>query len=528
MKKRSCVNIETASPLPTMKKTSYPSIPILLPILLLSLLSLSGCAVELPVVTPAPVVLATPAPVTDAPPVTTQTQPAGVPRQEGTMVVTATITPAAVVEAPTAAPTPMLSTHPTVTETLAAGLEYVRLGFKLKMPPVTAFTPVQPPADLEGVSIEQALTADGWVAVISPVKASASGRSYRTIIFSKDTGKKVMRWWGQVDDQGLASTVVFTGMPRPKSTRVKGIAGRVVQLPPGSAYPRYFEDEEGRRYGVATNKEAIQPLLKNLTEEDGRVQVWGELRYAVDDVNGRRILVRKYNLLDVAPEEVLARAASQVAGQPDGGNEETGVAPYAIVVDPLPHTVIRTQVQVAGEAGGLAGDHVILRVEHEDGGALGEMTVPLAPAASGTAAFSTLLSFKNPPVMSRGRIAVYAPAGGEFSLLGWTEVRFAGDVGDKRVTILQPEAGAGIRGQVQAAGRAENIPSGQLLVRVEDAAGIVLGKARAAIEADGGWRVQVTFRRPKTARRGVIAVYVPGSESDGLILLAQIPVQLKR
>ncbi len=499
------------------------SIPfLLLPILLI----LSGCAAALPVVTPAPVALATPAAVTETPqPVAAQPTAIDAPPQADATAAAPTV----VVEAPTATATPIPPAHPTVTETLTAGLEYVRSGFKLKMPPATAFTPAQPPADLEGVSIEQTLTADGWVAVISPVATSAPGRGYRTIIFSKDAGKKVMRWWGQVDDQGLASTVVFTGMPRPKSTRVKGITGRVVQLPPGSAYPRYFEDEEGRRYGVITNKEAIQPLLENLTEEDGRVQLWGELRYAVNDVNGRRILVRKYNLLDAAPEEVLARATSQASDQSQGeGGGEVGVAPYAIVYEPLPHTVIHTQVQVAGEVGGLADDHVILRVEHEDGSLLGEMAAPLTPADAGGATFSAILPFTNPPVMSNGRIAVYAPAGGEEALLGWTEVRFAGDVGDKRIVIWQPQADAGIRGQVLAAGQAENIPAGQLLVRVEDTAGVVLGKARANIKSDGNWRVKVTFRRPKTARPGVIAVYVPGPDGNGLILLAQTPVKLKR
>ena len=477
---------------------------------------MSGCALEMPVVTPAPVVLATPVP-TSSPPLASN--PTATPQPT---------TPPAITPSPTlpATATPVRFTQPTVEETLRAGLTYLQAGFKLKMPPPEAFTPGEPPTDLEGVRIEQALHAAGWTVVISPIEALSPERGYRTIIFSKDTGRQVMRWWGQVDDQGLASTVVFTGMPRPKSTRVKGITGKVVQLPPGSAYPRYFEDMKGRRYGIATNKEAIRPLLERLTEADGRVQFWGELRYAVNDVNGRRILVRKYNLLDVSPEEVLARTP-RGADRSDGGAEgEIGIAPYAIIDAPLPHTVIHAQVQVRGEVGGLTDNQVILRVELADGRVLGEVTVPLIATGAGSATFSATVPFINPAVLSEGRIAVYAPAGDEDALLGWTVVRFAGDVGDKRVVIQQPEAGAGIRGQVLVTGRAENISAGPFLVRVEDVAGTVYGKARAKLRADGFWQVQITFRRPKTARSGVIAVYQP--TPDGLILLAQQPVRLKR
>ena len=491
-------------------------------LLILSLLILNGCIRSAPEPTAIPQQTATPEPVTAIPPPAIITLPPGGP-------------PSPEVEAtPTAPPTPTATpippAHPTVTETLAAGLAYVRSGFKLKMPRMEAFSPVEPPADLDGVDVEQALAADGWVAVISPVEASAWGQSYRTIILSKDAGEKVMRWWGQVDAQGIASSVVFTGMPRPKSTRVKGITGKIVQLPDGNPYPRYFEDAKGRRFGIATNKEAIRPLLEHLTEADGRVQLWGELRYAVNDVQGRRILVRKYNLLDVTPEEVLARATPQPSDSSEGDeltDEETAPA-VAFIRQPKPHEVIHTQVQVAGDVMGLAGDQVIVRVEHKDGRLLGEAAAPLTPDAAGNASFTAVVPFTNPHALSQGRIAVYAPAGGDEALLGWVEVRFAGDVRDQRVTILQPEAGAGVRGRVKVAGRAEHITTDKLLVRVEDSAGAVLGKARAAIDANGNWRVRVPVRHPKTARPGVIAVYVVDPDDGSLTLLAQIPVKLKR
>jgi len=177
---------------------------------------------------------------------------------------------------------------------------------------------------------------------------------------------------------------------------------------------------------------------------------------------------------------------------------------------------------------GLAGDQVIVRVEHEDGRLLGEAVVPLIPDVAGNASFTAMVPFTNPHALSSGRVAVYAPAGGDEALLGWVEVRFAGDVRDQRVTILQPEAGAGVRGRVKVAGRAEHIATDKLLVRVEDSAGVVLGKARAAIDANSNWRVRIPVQRPKTARPGVIAVYVVDPDDNALTLLAQIPIQLKR
>jgi len=55
-----------------------------------------------------------------------------------------------------------------------------------------------------------------------------------------------------------------------------------------------------------------------------------------------------------------------------------------------------------------------------------------------------------------------------------------------------------------------------------------MGKSRAKINAKGAWRASIQFRRPKTARQGVIAVYDVNPDDGSLILLAQIPVWLKR
>ena len=473
-------------------------------VFLLASLTMVGCAFESPVVTPAPILLSTAqsAAGTVAPIATASPIP-----------VTSSATPPAL--EPTATPenvaTPAipLPDHPTITESLAAGLTYVQSGFKLQLPPADSFTPAQPP-ELSSVEIEQALASGPWLVAISPVGLNENGLGSRTVIISNDSGNKTMRWWGQVDEYGTASTVVFTGMPRPASVPVKGAVGKIIVLPPGSAYERYFENEDGRRFGIASNKEVISTLLANMTEADGLIQVWGELRYAVDDYNGRRILVRNYDLKDVEPETILARAQdAQQSTTASDENADIDLGPIAIIYEPKPRAVIHGQVQVVGEVDQPVGEQIVVRVELADHQTLGETRALLGPPQDGVARFAAVVPFTDPPGLSEGRIAIYGNDStmGQLQLLGWQEVRFAGDVGEKQVTILQPEEGAAIRGQIQVAGRAENIPSGTLLVRVEDAAGDVLGKASARIGPKQGWRTTIQFRRPKTARPGVIAVY---------------------
>lgn len=485
------------------------------------LLLLSGCSVALPVATPAPVQLATAQPVTE-----TALPPAATLAVQAAASATAPPQPD---PSPTVTPVPLPDT-PTMTETLAAGLSYVQAGFKLKMPAADSFAPTQPP-DLSSVEIEQALASGPWLAAIGPVGLDENDHSYRVIILSNESGRETMRWWGQVDEHGTASTTVFTGMPRPKSTKVKGIIGKIALLPEGSAYERYFENAKGQRFGIISNKEAISALLANMTEADGRIQVWGELRYAVDDYNGRRILVRNYDLKDVQPEVILARSQTSQADQPAPSSEagEADLGPSAIVRQPQSRAVIHGQTQVAGEVDNLTGAEVIVRAEDADGQTLGEIAVAPEPPQDGRAQFTAVLPFADPPSLSEGRIAIYAPdPTGQPLLLGWQEVRFAGPVGDMGVTILQPGSGTAIRGAVLVKGQAQNIPSGSLLVRVEDTAGVVMGKAKASIGTADNWGAKVSFRRPKTARAGVIAVYDVNSADGSLTLLALTPVKLKK
>ncbi len=504
--------------------------------LFLTLLFVAGCATQLPMATPAPVLLATAQPTdeTAAPVgeiVLTPDASASLTTTPAATAIIMTATPAA---SPTptpviATPTPTPPQHPTIEETLAAGLTYVQSGFKLTLPPAESFVPVQPP-EMSSLEIEQALASGPWLVIVSPAELNENGLAYRTIIISTEGNGKTSRWWGQVDEYGTASTVVFTGMPRPRSVNVNGATGKIVRLPEGSAYERYFESEDGKRFGIASNKDVIKTLLANMTEADGLIQVWGELRYAVNDFNGRRILVRNYDLKDIEPETILARSQPADNIQTPSAEESAGSGPVAVISQPKTWEVIHGVANVTGQIMNPVGGMILIQVEESEGESLGKTAVILGPQRDGVAHFAAVVPFTDPPAMGHGRIAIYTPASdtGQRQLLGWQEVRFAGDVGDMDATILQPQAGAAIKGQVQVVGGATNIPTDTLLVRVEDAAGDVLGKAKAKIGANGGWKTNIKFKRPTTARPGVISVYVTSSDGDGLILLAQTPVKLKR
>jgi len=433
---------------------------------------------------------------------------------------------------PTPTPTPILQ-HPTITETLQSGITYIRAGFKIiVISDAEAFTPVEPP-EFNSVEIEQALFSEPWLAAIGPLETNEQGLHYRTIILSRKKGKATLRWWGEVDENGIASTVVSSGMPRPKSEKVKGMIGTITHTPPGSAYPYCFKNQKRQRFGITSNKTVIRNLLDNMTEADGRIQVWGELRYAVDDCLGRRILVDKYDLKDVDPETILGRTPATPSLQetvtPEV-DEDRNFGPIALIYEPKPHSFIRKTITVTGEIIEPVGNQIVIQVENEAEQVLGSTTISIEPQITTSAPFTATLSFADPPAISKGRIAVYAPEleTGVLQLVGWQEIRLSGDAGDKQATILKPTLGATIRQKVRVVGQATNIPNDFLLVRVEDLAGVVMGKSKAKIDTAGNWQTVVQFRRPRTTRPGVIAVYVVNANDKTKVLLTRIPVKLKR
>ncbi len=467
------------------------------------LLVISGCTAALPIATPK-------TEQSTSPPVRATT-----PAPNATPGPTSPTAPAATTT-PTTIPLPA---HPQPAEALSAGLLYVSKGFKLKMPSAKTFQ-ATPTPEMSSVTIEQALASGPWLVVIGQMAVDESGRGYRPIIISNAQRKETQRWWGQVDEAGLASSVVFTGMPRPKSTRIKGMMGTVTALPAGSAYARYFENEQGERFGIASNNETISQLLPLLRPEDGPLQVWGELRYGVNAYWGRRILVRKYDLPQADPQQILARAAATPTTT-DSSESDTDLGPIATLLQPPARAILNASVQILAVVEHPSSQQLVVRAEDAHGQVLGQAPVTLDDQNQ----VALVLPFTDPPSLSHGRIAIYQAE--DDLLLGWQQVRFAGPVNGQRVSITQPAAQDELCGKTKVMGNASGLLVDTLLVQIEDTAGVIMGKSQVQPGPDGLWQTTIKCRRPKTARPGVVAVYALSPDKQRILLAIQ-PIKLKK
>lgn len=433
----------------------------------------------------------------------------------------------AAVAAPTPAPT-VVSINPETIRDQA--LAFVRGAYLLALPADASFvaTPIDP--TVAATPLAASYASGPWQVHIG-APYDVGGRLVSPAILIK-TGSDT-RWWGEVGADGLITTVVAARMPSPASRRANGWVGRIVKLPTGSPYDDYFEDAQGNRYGVASNRANVQTMLASLTAYKGQVRVSGEVRFAAPDYNGRRLLVRQIDLLDAPPVDA-AEPTAPLPGAAESPPPVAGVGPIGALSQPTPQSVVATSVRVAGHAEGLFENKVIVRVEAEDGTVLGEVIAITDAAAEGqNGSFSVDAPFQNPATTSKGRVAIYGenPTDGSLILLAWVNTLFAGSTAGKGVTISEPQEGERVKGMTVVRGTAIGLDGTMLLVRVEDAAGIVFGQARTqvnapAAQAPAEWQVKLPISRPRTVRSGRIAVYELRAGDDSMTLLAAHAVQL--
>lgn len=474
------------------------------------LLLLSACVSTLPVQTPS---APTPPPAS-ASPTTAAAE---------TMEVFPTQTP----HEATAAPTPTLSPVPAPDPILARdlALDYLQQGYQLSLPPGEAFAETDASAiEITGLEAHVAYAADNWRVALGLSDITPPGAIDVVI----DNHKTDARWWGQVDSAGFVVTVVGVNLPRPPSKAVVGWKGVVHQFPAGSPYDDYFEGAKGNRHGITSNDSAIQSILQALAYYEGRVQIWGELRYAAKDVNGRQILVDRIELLDGPLPEI----ALQTDSTPAAPSEEGAIlGPTGVIFSPAFGTMLVDHVLVEGEAEGIFENQVLVRVEAEDGAVLGEAPATTdAPDIGQRGRFVVDVPFANPPAVTEGRVALYSADArdGSLNLLAWVNVRYAGAASDQLATILSPEPNTRIKGQVNVSGTAVGVHERRVLVRIEDLTGVVWGKKRTQTDGIGNWQVNITMQSPPTARPGRIAVYDVDPETGLRVLLAEQPVYLRR
>ncbi len=509
--------------------------------------ALGACVSSLPVGSPAPTVEAPAAPpavepATPAAITSTQVSTLTMPLVQSGEAITATQTITGPAPAPpTESPPPALPTSvltPGAVRDIA--LDYVRGAYRLTLPANADFIPATVELGAELVQATAGFATGPWQLVVGAPYLVAS-RMVSPVLLA-NAGNDT-RWWGEVGDDGIVVTVVSARMPRPRSQQADGWVGRVVKLPPGAPFDDYFAGEGGNQHGIDSNRADVLTLLGSLTAYQGRVRVFGELRFAAPDYNGRRLLARRIDLLDPPPLDATDSAATP-GGQPapalpspaPGASPANAFGPTGAIFSPLPRTALSERVQVAGEVEGAFENKVIVRVETEAGEVLGAVAVVVDAAEMGDkGGFAVELPFQDPPAAASGRVAIYSenPADGSLSLLAWVNVALAGPTAGKSASITAPAPGTQLEGSVQVAGTAMGMKDETILVRVEDLAGTVLGQARsrvsaAAAEAEGAWQVRFSLRKPRTARPGRIAVYRLDPADDSTTLLTTVEVMLAR
>ncbi len=480
---------------------------------LILLALLGGCVTELPT-TPPPTPEAVISPEPLPPPKST---PAASPTATDEAP-----TPAPPEATPTPSPPPGPSTPaPETARDLA--LDYLRGGYRVALPANESFAAADLMLEVAGMDVVAAYSSGPFQVFVG--RPQPAGPQWLTPVNVRNTQSQA-NWWGDVYPDGVVTTTIAAGLPAPRSQRVSDWVGRVVKLPPGGPFDDYFEGVQGNRHGIASNTPRVAEILDRLAAYEGRVKIWGELRYGVDDYNARRLLVSRIELLDgelpAAAEET--EAAEEAPPDPD-------VGPTGALFDPLPGAVLSDSVWVRGEAENIFENSVIVQVEDASGVVLGKQPAITDAAEMGQRGwFEVAVDFVNPAGAGSGRVSLYSedPANGELTLLAWVNVRLAGAGTGGQAQILRPQAQTPIRGAVVVGGTASGLAGDVVLVRVEDLAGSVWGQAQAKILAGGEWEVRVTFRNPPTPRSGRITIYAVGERGAPAAVLATIPVDLAR
>ncbi len=439
--------------------------------------------------------------------------------------------------APTAPPA-ALPTSILAPETVRdAALDFVRGAYQIDLPANADFAPADIQSEVESVQAAASYVSGAWQMIVG-APYIIEGRIVTPAILANATNDT--RWWGEVGDDGVTTTVVSARMPRPRSQRADGWVGRIIKLPSGSPFDDYFEGDAGNKHGIDSNQAEVLTLLESLTDYQGRVRVYGELRFAAPDYNGRRLLARRIDLLDPPPDETAAplptapeqpAPTSQSFTPVPSTPPASGFGPVGALFSPLPRTALSEKVQVSGEAEGLFENKVIVRVETGAGEVLGAVVVAVDAAEMGDkGGFAVELPFQNPSAPTQGRVAIYSesPADGSLNLLAWVNIGLAGPSSGKSAVIVSPEPGATVEGSVQVTGTAAGMRDEVVLARVEDLAGTVLGQARSRVSAAGDWQVKFSLRKPRTARPGRIAVYGVNPADNSTTLLATVDVKLAR
>ncbi|HEY54011.1 MAG TPA: hypothetical protein G4N94_11190 [Caldilineae bacterium] len=440
-------------------------------------------------------------------------------------------TPVFVAEAsppPAPIPTPTL-TLPSILEPPAArdlALAFLRGAYQVKLPDSADFEPAVINQDVASdVTSVAAFSSGPWLVSLGDAQFQEGGVTRPVIISNDSTGAS---WRGQIDGQGIVSTLLAVGLPTYEPQRVRGWVGQIVKLSAESPYDDYFFSERRGSHGIDSLDPAVLAELERYQDQPGLVKVSGVLLYGVDDYNGRQLLINQIEHRAGPTPPPLPESAEHSAPTVDLATPTPFFGPTGALTNGLPGSILRDHVYVQGQAEAVFENKVIVQIEDEEGEVLGRGIAPLSPAENSTGGtFAVEVAFENQASARGGRVALYAenPSDGSLLLLSWANIRFA-ESGKGQVAILAPVEGEIIKRTVLVQGVAADLPNSEVLVQVEDHTGTIWGKAKTQTNDAGEWSKTIKFRRPPTARTGRIAIYEINPIDNSMTLLAVQEVRL--
>ncbi len=506
--------------------------PTLLGLLLLALL-LGACVSSLPAAAPVP----TSAP--ELPAIASEDTPVFASTDEATMALdaqepisqTEEVVEATASPIPPPTPSPIPTPAPPValepTNALAAALDYLRGIYLERLPANGSFNSVEVNQDIApNIAIIATYGRSPWQVSMSETQIQDNGATRTVIVANDNTGEQ---WWGEVNDLGVVSTTAETGFTTPDPERARGWVGQIVKLPDGSPHNDYFTSEGRGIHGIDSLDPAVLAELENYQDQPGLVKVFGVLLYGVNDYNGRQLLINEIEhhsgpAPNPLPDTTLSNSAEAQLPTPTPFYGPTGALTNAI-----PGSILRDTVNISGQAEAAFENKVIVQIEDDSGNVLGQNIIQLTPADNDSGGTFTMdVAFENPPRAGEGRIALYAedPADGSLMLLTWANIRFAGSTSELEGTILTPAEGEVINNAVKVRGVVAGLPNSEVLVQIEDLTGTYWGRTKTPTNSNGEFSKTVKFRRPATARPGLVAIYEINPIDNSLTLLAAQEVRL--
>jgi len=161
------------------------------------------------------------------------------------------------------------------------------------------------------------------------------------VVEARSEGTKV-KIWGTLHNgapAGEARTIVVERLEFLSETRsdggdaVEGWTGSVYQLPPGNQFGRVFVRDDGEKYGIGTDDEAIRRQIDDAAWEGTHIKIWGTLYTGVPAAEARHIQVDRLEVLSkVASEPRLLSPFARVSSSSQLPSDRYGTyGPYAAI-----------------------------------------------------------------------------------------------------------------------------------------------------------------------------------------------------